>query len=392
MRRSSPRCSIGRERAAHEHDAQRERALVGEVGDVRPRSDAEQHVDVRDPIGRRRTRDHLDIGEELAHERGPLLDIAVDGADARRGRRRPLGAAHQSAIVSSGLSPASVSIQSRTQAPRRIASSAGSRTGYRNGKLMASRRVGQHALAREQERLDELSSVAELQRQHRRGQHRRAVQHATERVREVGVRHRVRRGEVDGTAQPVVVDRGTGARRSRRRARSSSSTACPSPACRPSPSRNGRSMLLQRTAVLREHDAGADDDRAHARVGRGPGLGLPGLAHVGEESVAGRAVLGEDLVAAVAVVADRRRATRGRAACAPGSRPRPRAPRCPSCGSRGCAASARRSSGARRCPRRPGERPRRCLRARARRCGPRPGSQPISSSLVIPPRTNRSTR
>ena len=42
-------------------------------------------------------------------------------------------------------------------------------------------------------------------------------------------------------------------------------------------------------------------------VGRGPRLGFPRLAHVGEEVVARRALLGEHLVAAVAVVTDRRR-------------------------------------------------------------------------------------
>ena len=52
---------------------------------------------------------------------------------------------------------------------------------------------------------------------------------------------------------------------------------------------------------------GADEHRAHARVGAGA-VAASHVDDIGEEVGAGRALLGEDLVAAVAaVVADRRR-------------------------------------------------------------------------------------
>ncbi len=135
-------------------------------------------------------------------------------------------------MVSSGLSPASVSIQSRIQVAGSMASSAGSSTGYSNRKPTASSRVGVAALAREQQRLDELATEPQFQGKHGRGQHRRAMEHVAERVGEVGVGHRIRGGEDDRARAGVRRRSRRASRRRGRGARSSSSTACPIPACR----------------------------------------------------------------------------------------------------------------------------------------------------------------
>src|SRR6185503_11611056 len=62
----------------------------------------------------------------------------------------------------------------------------------------------------------------------------------------------------------------------------------------------------ERAAPGGEHDAEPRMDDAHPLAGSGLGSRLPGARHVGQESVAGIALLVERLVAAIAVIADRR--------------------------------------------------------------------------------------
>src|SRR5690606_4041214 len=74
----------------------------------------------------------------------------------------------------------------------------------------------------------------------------------------------------------------------------------------------GEELAAEGTLLRVEHDAGARVHRADAPCRGEPRARLPAHAEVGEEVAAGVAVLGEHLVAAVAVVADGRRADEDR--------------------------------------------------------------------------------
>ena len=293
-RRSSTAVLDRRERAAHQHDPQRERARVGEVGDVRPRTDAEQHVDVRELLRRAadprpRRRRGAGCGRTppgASTSPSTVLTPARSTSSAR--------AAHHSAIGVVGV-VAGVGVDPEPHSGLAAASlrARATSTGYWNGNAIASSRVGQDALAREQQRIDELSSEAQLQRRTSAwadtvGRCRTWPSAAAKSAFVTGFGD----GEVDRAAQARRRRSRPGSRRSRRRARSSSSTACPNPACRRDRAGTAAACASSAPPSSREHDAGADVDRADTRVGRGPGLGFPGLADVGEEVVARRAVLG----------------------------------------------------------------------------------------------------
>ena len=110
--------------------------------------------------------DHLDAGQQAARRTPPGARHRRRPCSRRRARCRTERAAHHSATVSSGSSPTSVSIQSRIIAAsqRRIASSAGSSTGILEREADRFELGRLHALAHEQQRLDELGAEAQLQR------------------------------------------------------------------------------------------------------------------------------------------------------------------------------------------------------------------------------------
>jgi hypothetical protein len=70
------------ERAAHEHDAPRQRVIVGEQGDIRPRPDTDQDIDVRELRRLGRPGNHLDTSHERSRELRAARDVSMNGADA----------------------------------------------------------------------------------------------------------------------------------------------------------------------------------------------------------------------------------------------------------------------------------------------------------------------
>ncbi len=152
-------------------------------------------------------------------------------------------------------------------------------------------------------------------------------QRPAERVGELLVRHRVRRGEVHdpGERRCASTKRVRGGRR--RRARPSSTTACRFRSGRRCPSLNGSSMRSSAPAVPREDDSLAEVDDADAGLASGLGGRLPGATDVGQESAAERRLLGQDLVAAIAVDADAAAQTKTSTGVARARRPSARASR-----------------------------------------------------------------
>ena len=183
-------------------------------------------------LGRRRPGDDVDAGQQRARERGAALDVTVDRAHADELGVADCGRAPQRDGVVGIVTDVGVDPEPH-QCVRRIASSAGSSTGYRNAKPVASSCGRLHALAREQQRLDELGAEAQLQR--RASASARTVGRCSTRP-SVCANSAFVTGfgatRLTGPRSAFVVDRGADRARPRRRARSSSSTACPSPACR----------------------------------------------------------------------------------------------------------------------------------------------------------------
>src|SRR5215218_5148547 len=149
-------------------------------------------------------------------------------------------------------------------------------------------------------------AVEDAQRElgHRRD--RGPAQGAAERVRELAIGDRRGSGGVDRAAPAVAVERGevdaddvvdVDPRHVLAAARDRAADAEP----------EEREHLRQRAAAAVEHDAGAHAHDAHAELLGCDGLALPRGADAREEVVARAGVLGDRLVAASAVVADRRR-------------------------------------------------------------------------------------
>ena len=266
------------ERAAHQHDPPRESA-------VRRRASA---TCVHGPMpaarrrraslaGRRRARGHRTPGSS-ARTNTRACSTSPSTVLTPTSRRRRTRAAHHSATVSSGLSPMSVSIQSRISGSQDRVSSAGSSTGYAERKparLRASSGTTRWLTSSS----DSTSSAPKRSFSGSSGVGSTVGRCSTRpSVRgEVGVGHRVRRGEVDGPAEALVVDRGpdrgdlVGERDPAHPLLARALLAA-----EPEPER--QQHALERAAVLREHDAGAGDHGAHAGVGRRLRLRLPRLA------------------------------------------------------------------------------------------------------------------
>ena len=129
------------------------------------------------------------------------------------------------------------------------------------------------------------------------GEQGRAVQHARERARELGVAHRLGRDRVHRSGVALVAQR----RADQRHDVVHVDPGHPLAAVAEPPAQaeaEGPRHQRQRAALARQHDA---DPQHHAAdsVARGrQRLGLPGAADLGEESLARRRVLVEELVSA----------------------------------------------------------------------------------------------
>src|SRR5690606_27183977 len=147
----------------------------------------------------------------------------------------------------------------------------------------------------------------EPERERRSREDRRAAKHTSERLRELGVRHRIRSDSVDRASKLLVRDRvldhsGDVVDRDPAHALASASDL----AADTEPKRQQHPR--QGAPAPAEDESGPEVDDAGRPGLEGSGRRLPFLADLGKETLARWARLGEELVAAVAVVADRRAA------------------------------------------------------------------------------------
>ncbi len=138
------------------------------------------------------------------------------------------------------------------------------------------------------------------------GEDRRPRERRAERLGELLVRHRVGRGDVDGSAQVGAQCSPVGA----------DDVLQPDPAepllaaadAASDTELERQEHPLERAAVVRQDDALTQMDDANARVTRGIGRSFPRSRDVGDEAGSELRFLGQDLVAAIAVGPDRGRA------------------------------------------------------------------------------------
>src|SRR6266536_914501 len=210
---------------------------------------------------------------------------------------RGWAAAHSSATASSGSDPTSVSIHNRTE---RLLE--GWMREHVSGVLELLR---EHALALDEQMLDELAAVPCPQRQQGRRDRSRPVQHAPQRLRELGVSDRTGTGQVHRAGDPLLSERvqdGADLVVDRNPAHVLASGAHAAAEAEAERQKHAR----EDTALATEDDAAPRSRNADAGIGRGRRRCFPLHADAGDEIVSRRALLVERLVAAIAVVADRR--------------------------------------------------------------------------------------
>src|SRR6266536_1401715 len=217
--------------------------------------------------------------------------------EARRRATLVSGPMARSASGSSGSDPTSVSIHNRTE---RLLE--GWMREHVSGVLELLR---EHALALDEQMLDELAAVPCPQRQQGRRDRSRPVQHAPQRLRELGVSDRTGTGQVHRAGDPLLSERvqdGADLVVDRNPAHVLASGAHAAAEAEAERQKHAR----EDTALATEDDAAPRSRNADAGIGRGRRRCFPLHADAGDEIVSRRALLVERLVAAIAVVADRR--------------------------------------------------------------------------------------
>src|ERR1041385_1169361 len=165
--------------------------------------------------------------------------------------------------------------------------------------------LGQHALSALQHR-GALGAERQAQGEARHGDDRGTTQDLAERLRKLAIGDRIGRRHVDRSGQRLGGERERdGGEDVVHRDPADVLVAAADVAAEAEPER--RQHLRERAAGRGEDDAESQVHDANARARRRAGRRFPLARHVREKVLARRAVLGEHLVAAVAIVPDRRR-------------------------------------------------------------------------------------